>query len=183
MSRLNEPVRLAAPDGRVAEVDGVTGRRYKATGGGMYTMHPTDAAAFRREGAFVPTVGGVSTRGGYQCPECGFMAYLRACGRCGARCETTDERRARLVELVTESHWAECRTRMVDDDGVVEAASPAGRPRLNAPIMTRPQDWAPMARSILFGEGTPSIKIIEEPTDIPAGLVDNLLRRNRAERA
>lgn len=78
---LNEPVRLGAPDGRVAEVDGVTGRRYKATGGGMYTMHPADAAAFKREGAFVPTVGGV-TRGGYECP-CGFRPVVRSCSRCG----------------------------------------------------------------------------------------------------
>lgn len=81
---LNEPVRLAAPDGRVAEVEGVTGRIYKATGGGMYSMHPTDAAAFKREGAFAPTVGGV-TGGGYECAGCGFRPYVRTCSRCGGR--------------------------------------------------------------------------------------------------
>lgn len=99
MGKLNDPVRLAAPDGLVAEVDGVTGRRYKATGGGMYEMHPRDAAAFKAEGAFVPSVGGY-TRGGYTCPGCGFKAVVRTCSRCGERCETDAERRARLTSIV-----------------------------------------------------------------------------------
>lgn len=93
---MSDMVRLGAPDGRVAEVDGVTGRRYRATGGGMYEMHPRDAKAFKAEGAFVPTIGGV-TRGGYVCPNCGFRAVVRLCSRCGERCETDAERRARLV--------------------------------------------------------------------------------------
>lgn len=92
MSRSYDPVRLGAPDGRVAEVDGVTGRRYKATGGGMYEMHPRDARAFKAEGAFTPTIGGPTIRGGYTCPGCGFRAVVRTCSRCGERCETDAER-------------------------------------------------------------------------------------------
>jgi hypothetical protein len=92
---LEERVRVAAPDGLVAEVDGVTGRRYKATGGGMYEMHPRDAKALLREGGFVPSIGGV-TRGGYICPGCGFRPVVRTCSRCGHRAETADERWARL---------------------------------------------------------------------------------------
>lgn len=96
---MSDMVRLGAPDGRVAEVDGVTGRRYRATDGGMYEMHPADARAFRREGAFVPTVGGPTIKGGYICPGCGFRAVVRLCSRCGERCETDTERRARTVTL------------------------------------------------------------------------------------
>lgn len=94
---MSDLVRLGAPDGRVAEVDGVTGRRYKATGGGMYEMHPADARAFKAEGAFVPSVGGPTIRGGYTCPGCGFKAVIRTCSRCGERGETDAERRARLT--------------------------------------------------------------------------------------
>lgn len=111
---MSDMVRLGAPDGRVAEVDGVTGRRYRATGGGMYEMHPRDAKAFKAEGAFVPTIGGV-TRGGYACPNCDFRAVVRLCSRCGERCETDAERRARFLQLAEESYSAERRTRMVDD--------------------------------------------------------------------
>lgn len=99
MSKSYDPVRVAAPDGLVAEVDGVTGRRYKATGGGMYDMHPRDAAALVREGGFKPGVGLASGGGGYLCPSCGFKAVVRTCSRCGDRCETMTERRTRLVEL------------------------------------------------------------------------------------
>jgi hypothetical protein len=93
---LEDKVRVAAPDGLVAQVDGVTGRRYKATGGGMYEMHPRDAKALLREGGFVPSIGGPTIRGGYACPGCGFRAVVRLCSRCGEHCETDAERRARL---------------------------------------------------------------------------------------
>jgi hypothetical protein len=82
---LEERVRVGAPDHLVAEVDGVTGRRYKATSGGMYDMHPRDAKALLREGGFVPSIGGV-IRGGYIC-RCGFRPVVRDCSRCGDQAE------------------------------------------------------------------------------------------------
>lgn len=135
MSRSYDPVRLGAPDGLVAEVDGVTGRRYKATGGGMYEMHPRDAAAFKREGAFVPSIGGPTTRGGYTCPGCGFRAVVRLCSRCGQRCETDAERRARLAcptcsGPIRETVDMVCRTCGTD-------------------YASAPQDWAEPAREIV----------------------------------
>lgn len=97
MSKSYDPVRVGAPDHLVAEVDGVTGRRYKATGGGMYEMHPRDAKALIREGGFAPGVGLALGGGGYRCPGCGFAAVIRTCSRCGERCETAAERAARKV--------------------------------------------------------------------------------------
>lgn len=75
-------VRVAAVDGAVAEVDGLSGRRYKATGGGMYEMTPRDAWAFRQIGAFTPNVGpGLAAPGGYTCSR-GHRNYFKTCGRC-----------------------------------------------------------------------------------------------------
>lgn len=78
---MSDTVRVAAPDGAVAQVDGVTGRRYKATGGGIYDMHPADAKALIKAGGFRPTLGS-PTRGGYEC-GCGFKPIFRLCSRCG----------------------------------------------------------------------------------------------------
>lgn len=78
-------VTVAAPDGAVAEVDGLTGRRYKARAGGLYDMHPTDARALLADGGFRPSLGS-PTRGGYDC-ACGFRPIFRRCSRCGADCK------------------------------------------------------------------------------------------------
>lgn len=169
---LEEKVRVAAPDGLVAEVDGLTGRRYKATGGGMYEMHPRDARALLAEGGFRPTIGGPTIRGGYACPSCGFRAVVRLCSRCGERCETDVERRARLVELAASQNTPEVGLPPVGDavqelvDLVRDAGSVVmeyeinsatgetheiGPVRREAPIVVRPQDLAPAARAIVFG--------------------------------
>lgn len=76
-------VRVAAPDGRVREVDGLSGRRYKSRDG-MYEMTPRDAAALRKIGGFAPNLGGV-THGGYRCPACCHGSFFRRC-KCGAEC-------------------------------------------------------------------------------------------------
>lgn len=76
-----DTVTVAAPDGAVAQVDGITGRRYKARAGGLYDMHPADARALLADGGFRPSLGGV-TRGGYRC-RCGFRPFIRDCSRCG----------------------------------------------------------------------------------------------------
>ena len=73
---------VAAPDGAVVEIDGVTGRRYKASRGGIYdNLHPADERALLAAGGFRPTLGS-PTRGGYSC-ACGFKPVFRICSRCG----------------------------------------------------------------------------------------------------
>jgi hypothetical protein len=80
-------MRVAAPDGAVREVDGVTGRRYRSRDG-VYDMHPADAAALVKAGGFTPGLGG-RTHGGYRCttPGCGFGSFFAKCSRCGGTCE------------------------------------------------------------------------------------------------
>jgi hypothetical protein len=77
-------MRVAAPDGAVREVDGVTGRRYRSRDG-VYDMHPADAAALVKAGGFAPNLGG-RPRGGFRC-ACGFASFVKTCSRCGGTCE------------------------------------------------------------------------------------------------
>jgi hypothetical protein len=78
-------VRVAAPDGAVREVDGITGRRYKSRDG-VYDMHPRDATALVKVGGFMPNLGG-RARGGYRCTDCTFGSFFITCSRCGGTCE------------------------------------------------------------------------------------------------
>jgi hypothetical protein len=79
---MEDLVRVGAHDFRCVEVDSSSGRRYKATDGGMYEMTPGDAAAMVREGGFKPGIGpGYSAPGGHVCPK-GHRNYLKTCGRC-----------------------------------------------------------------------------------------------------
>lgn len=80
-----DTVRVCAPDGAQREVDGITGRRYRSTDG-VYDMHPADAAAYRKIGAFLPNLVGASTRKGFRCGACGFGSWFAVCGRCGGAC-------------------------------------------------------------------------------------------------
>lgn len=77
---MSELVTVAAPDGAVRAVRGVTGREYTSTDG-MYRMAPTDARALLAEGGFRPSLAS-PTRGGYRC-SCGFRPVVRQCSRCG----------------------------------------------------------------------------------------------------
>lgn len=77
---MSELVSVAAPDGAVKGVEGVTGRTYRSRDG-MYQMHPADARALVAAGGFRPTLGSPS-KGGYDCP-CGFRPIFRHCSRCG----------------------------------------------------------------------------------------------------
>jgi hypothetical protein len=80
----DELVTVGSPDFRAIEVDGPSGRRYKARDGGMYDMLPGDAAALVREGGFKTGIGpGLSAPGGHVCPQ-GHRNYLKTCGRCEA---------------------------------------------------------------------------------------------------
>lgn len=80
-------MKVVAPARAVAEVDGVTGRRYKARDG-VYDMAPRDARALVKAGGFVPSLSGTtSERTGYRCPACSFGSFFRRCSRCGGTCE------------------------------------------------------------------------------------------------
>jgi hypothetical protein len=76
-----ELVTVAAPDGAVAAVRGMSGREYRARGGGLYDMTPTDAAALVKAGGFRPSLG-TPRAAGYPC-GCGFQSLFRRCSRCG----------------------------------------------------------------------------------------------------
>lgn len=75
-------MKVVAPAKAVAEVDGLSGRRYKARDG-IYDMAPRDARALVQAGGFVPSLAGItSPAAGYRC-ECGFGSYFTICSRCG----------------------------------------------------------------------------------------------------
>lgn len=74
-------ISVAAPDGAVHAVTGMSGRDYRSRDG-MYQMSPSDAAALVRSGGFRPSVGGLVRAAGFPCP-CGFQSLFRTCSRCG----------------------------------------------------------------------------------------------------
>lgn len=75
-------MKVVAPAKAVAEVDGLSGRRYQARDG-IYDMAPRDARALIKIGGFVPSLSGTTSRTtGYRC-ECGFGSYFTTCSRCG----------------------------------------------------------------------------------------------------
>lgn len=80
-------MRVAAPDRPCLEVDGLSGRRYRARDG-IYNMTARDGRALIAAGGFAPSVAG-HTRStiGYRCTACGFGSYFRGCSRCGGSCE------------------------------------------------------------------------------------------------
>jgi len=89
-----ERVTIAAPDGAVKELDMPSGRRYKARGGGMYDVAPSDAKYVLGIGGFKPNVGR-TILAGPRCPHCGFASYFARCSRCG-----TDRRNAPMATKV-----------------------------------------------------------------------------------
>ena len=83
-----ETVKVCGQGSNVAEVDAPSGRRYARDKEGIFHMTPSDAAAMVKGGGFFPSMAGSTRKGvGFRCPECGFGAYTRTCGRCGAECE------------------------------------------------------------------------------------------------
>jgi hypothetical protein len=79
---VSELVTVAAPDGAVHGVEGMSGRQYRSRDG-MFRMSPSDAAALVQAGGFRPSLAS-PTRGGFECP-CGFRPIFRLCSRCGHR--------------------------------------------------------------------------------------------------
>lgn len=81
-------MRVAAPASACLEVDGLSGRRYKARAG-FYEMSDRDGAALVKAGGFLPSLGSPRA-GGYCCP-CGFRPLFSTCSRC--RRELSEEDR------------------------------------------------------------------------------------------
>lgn len=79
---MSELVSVAAPDGAVHGVTGMSGREYRSQDG-MYRMSPADARALVQAGGFRPSLASPA-RGGFECP-CGFRPVVRLCSRCGHR--------------------------------------------------------------------------------------------------
>jgi len=80
-------MKVVAPARAVAEVDGLSGRRYKARDG-VYDMAPRDARALIKAGGFAPSLAGTTSAGlGWRCPACSFGSFFRCCSRCGGECE------------------------------------------------------------------------------------------------
>ena len=87
-----ETVKIAAPDGKVAQYDiQSTGERFTAKGGGIYEVPPRVAKLIKADGGFVPNVGPTILKGP-RCPGCGFASYFARCSRCG-----TDQRDAPVL--------------------------------------------------------------------------------------
>lgn len=79
-------MKVVAPAKGCVEVDGLSGRRYRARDG-IYDMAPRDAKALVKAGGFLPSLAGTTRRGiGYVCGSCGFGSYVRRCSRCGGEC-------------------------------------------------------------------------------------------------
>lgn len=79
-------MKVAAPDAPCLEVDGLTGRRYRARNG-IYQMSDRDGRALIAAGGFAPSLAGHTGHSiGYRCTGCGFGSYFTACSRCGGTC-------------------------------------------------------------------------------------------------
>lgn len=71
----------------VAQVDGLSGRRYGGNvPGRVFDMTPGDAAAVVKLGGAVASMSGTARRRlGWRC-ACGFGSFVRQCSRCGGEC-------------------------------------------------------------------------------------------------
>lgn len=72
-------MKVVAPAKACLEVDGLSGRRYRAKDG-IYEMSERDGRALISAGGFAPSLGSPRT-GGYHCP-CGFRPLFSTCSRC-----------------------------------------------------------------------------------------------------
>lgn len=80
-------MKVVAPAKAVHEVDGLSGRRYKARDG-IYEMSARDGKALVQAGGFLPSLAGATSKTtGFRCQACGFGSFFRCCSRCGGACE------------------------------------------------------------------------------------------------
>lgn len=78
-------MRVAAEDKRCVEVDGVSGRRYRAKDG-FFEVSERDGKAIVKSGGFVPGMtGAYDAKRGFDCAKCGFGSWFRTCSRCGTQ--------------------------------------------------------------------------------------------------
>lgn len=80
--------RLLAPDDKCAQVDVPIGRGLRYTGKTIDVSDPSHVRALKAVGYTSADVSGTPVRAhGYRCAGCGFNAWFKTCGRCGAACE------------------------------------------------------------------------------------------------
>jgi hypothetical protein len=72
----------------IAQVDGLSGRRYGGnTSGRVFDMTASDAAAVVKLGGTLASMSGTARRGlGFRC-ACGFRPFVKTCSRCGGEAE------------------------------------------------------------------------------------------------
>ena len=72
----------------VAQVDGLSGRRYGGnTPGQVFDMTPADAKAVVKLGGAMASLSGTTRRKlGWRCPNCQFGSFVRRCSRCRSEC-------------------------------------------------------------------------------------------------
>lgn len=76
-------MKVASPDSRCIEIDGVNGRRYDFRKG-IADVSDRDAKALVKAGGFIPSMAGTTRAGlGFRCIECGFGSWFKTCSRCG----------------------------------------------------------------------------------------------------
>lgn len=79
-------MKVVAPAKACQQVDGLSGRRYKARDG-IYEMTARDGKALVAAGGFLPSLAGATSRAtGFRCVACGFGSFFRRCSRCGGDC-------------------------------------------------------------------------------------------------
>jgi len=89
--------RVIVADGCQQVDSPLTGTRYYARGasafeekvrGGVFDMHPADAAMAVKAGGAIASEAGTTSRSvGWRCPSCGFGSFVKTCSRCGSECE------------------------------------------------------------------------------------------------
>jgi hypothetical protein len=77
--------RMASPDGSCIGIDVQTERGSRRYDGRVFEVSdPRHIRMLRAEGAFLANAGGTPRASGFPCACCGFVAYFKTCGRCGA---------------------------------------------------------------------------------------------------
>lgn len=81
-------MRLLSPDDACKQVDVPLGRGMRYSGTTINVPDPNHVRALKAVGYVQADVaGGPAHAAGYRCAACGFNAWFKTCGRCGAACE------------------------------------------------------------------------------------------------
>lgn len=78
-----DTVQVVSPAKGCIEIDGLSGRRYRAKDG-IFDMTPGDAAATVKFGGSLRSLQGPTRSSiGFRCESCGFGCWFTTCSRCG----------------------------------------------------------------------------------------------------